>query len=197
MKTWPNKSQQEIAEQVGCNVSTVCRAKDNLPTQFIPPTRTDSMGRTRPTSYATRKPSILARVRGVHRVQVLDAVRPRGCRGLPRPERFEVGVSIHASPATAACRSNSSPPSMASNPYRACWSSSWILPSVRTVSASCRVLLVSAVLLVFAFIVLPHKKAGPKAGESGAHKAPRPQTIRRNLVSCSCAFVPTFTSGIL
>lgn len=51
VKTWPNKSQQEIAEQVGCNVSTACRAKDNLPTQFIPPTRTDSLGRTRPPSH--------------------------------------------------------------------------------------------------------------------------------------------------
>ncbi len=57
VKTWPNKSQQEIAEQIGCNQSTVQRAKDNMPTHNIPPTRTDSIGRTRPTSYTSRKPA--------------------------------------------------------------------------------------------------------------------------------------------
>jgi len=56
--TWPNKSQQEIAEQVGCAVSYVNGIKkDKFSSEIIPPTRTDSMGRTRPTSYATRKPA--------------------------------------------------------------------------------------------------------------------------------------------
>ena len=55
VKTWPNKSQQEIAEQVGCAVSYVNGIKkDKFSSEIIPPTRTDSMGRTRPTTYATR-----------------------------------------------------------------------------------------------------------------------------------------------
>ncbi len=54
---FPEKSQQEIAEQVGCNQSTVARVKsDNMHTHNIPPTRTDSLGRTRPTSYAKPEP---------------------------------------------------------------------------------------------------------------------------------------------
>lgn len=58
VKTWPNKSQQEIAEQVGCSVSYVNGVKkDKFTSEIIPPTRTDSMGRTRPTTYATRKPA--------------------------------------------------------------------------------------------------------------------------------------------
>lgn len=58
VKTWPNKSQQEIAEQVGCSQRFVGMVKEDIrSTSIIPPTRTDSMGRTRPTSYATRKPT--------------------------------------------------------------------------------------------------------------------------------------------
>ena len=53
-----NKSQQEIAQQVGCAVSYVNGIKkDKFSSEIIPPTRTDSMGRARPTSYATRKPA--------------------------------------------------------------------------------------------------------------------------------------------
>ena len=58
VKTWPNKSQQEIAEQIGCGQGTVAKVKaDIIPRNIIPHTRTDSLGRTRPTSYATRKPT--------------------------------------------------------------------------------------------------------------------------------------------
>ena len=76
---WPNKSQQEIAEQIGCGQGTVAKVKaDIIPRNIIPPTRTDSMGRTRPTTYATRttrtatsttfnpeRPSTCARVRAM------------------------------------------------------------------------------------------------------------------------------------
>ena len=56
---FPEKSQQEIAEQVGCNQSTVARVKsDNMHTHNIPHTRTDSMGQTRPTSYAKPEPGL-------------------------------------------------------------------------------------------------------------------------------------------
>ena len=58
VKTWPNKSQREIAEQVGCTKQYVGQLKAEISKQvYLPPTRTDSMGRTRPTSYATRKPA--------------------------------------------------------------------------------------------------------------------------------------------
>lgn len=58
VKTWPNKSQQEIAEQVGCTKQYVGQLKAEISKQvYLPPTRTDSIGRTRPTSYATRKPT--------------------------------------------------------------------------------------------------------------------------------------------
>ena len=56
LREWPNKSQQEIAEQIGCGQGTVAKVKaDIIPRNIIPPTRADSMGRTRPTSYAKRK----------------------------------------------------------------------------------------------------------------------------------------------
>ncbi len=52
LREFPEKSQQEIAEQVGCNQSTVARVKsDNMHTHNIPTTRTDSIGRTRPTRW--------------------------------------------------------------------------------------------------------------------------------------------------
>jgi hypothetical protein len=55
LREWPNKSQQEIAEQVGCSQRFVGMVKEDIrSTSIIPPTRTDSMGRTRPTTYATR-----------------------------------------------------------------------------------------------------------------------------------------------
>ncbi|MBN2299466.1 MAG: hypothetical protein JXM72_12770 [Deltaproteobacteria bacterium] len=89
LREFPDKSQQEIAEQVGCSQQYVAKVKDNTTGCNIPPTRTeqeisllaiassqswisdikkdnvtsdnypttriDSMGRTRPTSYATGK----------------------------------------------------------------------------------------------------------------------------------------------
>ena len=57
IKTWPNKSQQEIAEQVGCTKQYVGQLKAEISKQvYLPTARTDSMGRTRPTSYATKSP---------------------------------------------------------------------------------------------------------------------------------------------
>ena len=53
LREWPQKSQAEIAAQVGCSQVYVGKVKDNI-TVILPPTRTDSMGRTRPTTYATR-----------------------------------------------------------------------------------------------------------------------------------------------
>jgi len=54
---FPEKSQQEIAEQVGCSQRYVGMIKeDNRSTSNIPPTRTDSIGRTRPTSYTKPEP---------------------------------------------------------------------------------------------------------------------------------------------
>jgi len=54
-----NKSQQEIAEQVGCTKQYVGQLKAEISKQvYLPPTRTDSIGRTRPTSYAKRKPTM-------------------------------------------------------------------------------------------------------------------------------------------
>ena len=58
VRTWPDKSIEEIAGQVGCSPSWAGDIrKDISATGIIPPTRTDSMGRTRPTSYAKRKPT--------------------------------------------------------------------------------------------------------------------------------------------
>lgn len=58
LREWPNKSQQEIAEQVGCSKQYVGHIKGEISKQvYLPPTRTDSMGRTRPTSYATKTPT--------------------------------------------------------------------------------------------------------------------------------------------
>ncbi len=52
LREFPEKSQQEIAEQVGCSQRYVGMIKeDNRSTSNIPPTRTDSMGRTRPTRW--------------------------------------------------------------------------------------------------------------------------------------------------
>jgi hypothetical protein len=54
LQTWPEKTQQAIADQVGCNVSTVCRVKNELlQTQklTIPETRVGADGKERPTTY--------------------------------------------------------------------------------------------------------------------------------------------------
>lgn len=59
LREFPEKSQQEIAEQVGCSHVYVGKVKkDNVTSYNIPPTRTDSLGRTRPTSYAKPQPPI-------------------------------------------------------------------------------------------------------------------------------------------
>ena len=56
LREWPNKSQQEIAEQVGCTHRHVGNIKAEIMELVpLPKTRIDSMGRTRPTSYAKRK----------------------------------------------------------------------------------------------------------------------------------------------
>ncbi len=52
---FPEKSQQEIAEQVGCSQQYVAKVKDNTTGCNIPPTRTDSIGRTRPTRWGAVK----------------------------------------------------------------------------------------------------------------------------------------------
>lgn len=55
---FPEKSQQEIAEQVGCAQSYVNRIKTeaNITSDNCPSTRIDSAGRIMPTSYAKPKP---------------------------------------------------------------------------------------------------------------------------------------------
>ena len=60
VKTWPNKSQREIAEQIGCSQGTVSKAMAELIPRnklVIPATRIGADGKSRPTSYATRKPA--------------------------------------------------------------------------------------------------------------------------------------------
>ena len=57
LREWPNKFQQEIAEQVGCNVAYVNRIKQELFTSkklTLPATRTGKDGKSYPTTYATR-----------------------------------------------------------------------------------------------------------------------------------------------
>lgn len=57
LKTWPDKTQQEIACQVGCVQSYVARIKESLIITSdieIPPVRTNTRGQERPTTY-TRK----------------------------------------------------------------------------------------------------------------------------------------------
>jgi len=49
-------SQQEIAEQVGCSQQYVAQIKANTTTCNGPSTRVNSLGQTRPTSYAKPKP---------------------------------------------------------------------------------------------------------------------------------------------
>jgi len=57
LREWPNKSQQEIAEQVGCSQFLVNRVQNELISQnklTLPATRTGKDGKDRPTTYATR-----------------------------------------------------------------------------------------------------------------------------------------------
>ena len=56
LREWQNKSQQEIAEQVGCNVAYVNRIKQELFTSkklTLPAKRMGKDGKDRPTTYAT------------------------------------------------------------------------------------------------------------------------------------------------
>jgi len=52
LTTWPGKSQQEIANQVGCAQGTVAKVKaDVIPRNNVAPaTRIDSVGRVQPTA---------------------------------------------------------------------------------------------------------------------------------------------------
>lgn len=59
LKTWPEKTQQEIAEQVGCSQALVHKVKDELITRDkldLPDTRMGRDGKERPTTYARREP---------------------------------------------------------------------------------------------------------------------------------------------
>jgi hypothetical protein len=54
LKTWPDKTQQAIADQVGCSRATVQRTQDelvHLNKLEIPETRTGADGKERPTTY--------------------------------------------------------------------------------------------------------------------------------------------------
>jgi len=52
LKSFPQKSQKEIADQVGCAVGYVNQIKgDNFTSENIPSTRKDAIGRNRPTVY--------------------------------------------------------------------------------------------------------------------------------------------------
>ena len=52
VRTWPHKSQEEIAAQVGCSHRYVGNIKTEIMELVpLPKTRTDSMGRERPTAY--------------------------------------------------------------------------------------------------------------------------------------------------
>lgn len=57
LREWPQKSQAEIAAQVGCSQGIVARYKDELITSnklTLPATRTGKDGKSYPTTYATR-----------------------------------------------------------------------------------------------------------------------------------------------
>ena len=59
LKTWPEKTQQAIADQVGCSQGLVCKVKEALITEnncSIPETRIDAVGRVMPTTYQKHEP---------------------------------------------------------------------------------------------------------------------------------------------
>lgn len=59
LKRWPDKTQESIAEQVGCSQATVQRVHAELiqlNKLHLPPTRTGADGKERPTTYAKRTP---------------------------------------------------------------------------------------------------------------------------------------------
>jgi len=63
LETWPDKTQQAIADQVGCSQGTVAKVKAELiPTNKlnIPETRVGKDGKSRPTSYKPRVKEWLA-----------------------------------------------------------------------------------------------------------------------------------------
>ncbi len=59
LKTWPDKTQQAIADQVGCSQRYVGKVQEELSTCSkldIPATRTGADGKERPTTYKRREP---------------------------------------------------------------------------------------------------------------------------------------------
>lgn len=59
LKTWPDKTQQAIADQVGCSQWLVSKTREDIIGNnniSLPETRTDTMGRTRPTTYKKQEP---------------------------------------------------------------------------------------------------------------------------------------------
>jgi ParB-like chromosome segregation protein Spo0J len=61
LKTWPDKTQQAVADQVGCSRPYVTRIQEELVTsnKLDPPTtRTGADGRKRPTTYRKRKEEV-------------------------------------------------------------------------------------------------------------------------------------------
>lgn len=60
LKAWPSKSQQQIAQQVGCSQSLVSTVKTGVIARdntALPETRVDSMGRTQPTAKPRATPA--------------------------------------------------------------------------------------------------------------------------------------------
>lgn len=59
LKTWPEKTQQAIADQVGCSQGRVAQIKKDLIINFnieTPETRTNERGQERPTTYQKHEP---------------------------------------------------------------------------------------------------------------------------------------------
>lgn len=59
LKTWPEKTQQAIADQVGCSIGTVNGIKQVIfknENHSIPETIINAQGRTRPTTYQKQEP---------------------------------------------------------------------------------------------------------------------------------------------
>lgn len=59
LQTWPDKTQQAIADQVGCSQGLVHKVKDQLIMHdklTIPETRVGADGKERPTTYQKKEP---------------------------------------------------------------------------------------------------------------------------------------------
>ncbi len=93
LKTWPEKSQREIAAQVGCAFQYVSRLKGDVSTSghvSMPATRTDSLGREQPTSKprAAREES----PKGIEMPQI-NHTQPAAERSMPATSRG-VGIAL-------------------------------------------------------------------------------------------------------